>query len=220
VNLARHRGVLLGLALAASVLSACTPVTGSPAPAPLQSQSGEPAVGVRPGAQPTGLGGDADLDRLAESCGEGVLRACDQLVQASPPRSRYEDYGATCGGRNPRVGSCVTWYTPTVVAQVIRDSYVGSCPPPASRAPSFRAVIGVQNGPITVTYQWLTSNGGSSDPSVKTVSFRGTGPQQTTVTFTQTGYRPGQTVNDWIALYTVSPVATESNHIGYTTTCQ
>jgi hypothetical protein len=107
----------------------------------------------------------------------------------------------------------------TATATAIRSSYTGSCPPPADRAPSFSAVISVSRGPVSVQYRWLTSNGGSSDPSTKTITFNGSGPQQQTVTFTQTAYRPGQTWTDWIALYTLAPVTTESNHVTFTTTC-
>src|SRR6266545_175736 len=102
--------------------------------------------------------------------------------------------------------------TPTlrvaVSGQVVRAAYTGSCPPPAAQAPTFRAVISVTSGPTIVSYQWLTSNGGSSDPSLRTV------------TFTQASYLPGKTFNDWIAVYVRQPVAVESNHMNFSVTCQ
>ena len=107
----------------------------------------------------------------------------------------------------------------TATASATRTSYTGACPPPADRAPSFKGLIDVSRGPVTVQYQWLTSNGGSSDPSIKTITFNGTGPQQQTVYFTETSYLPGDSFTDWIALYTVAPATTESNHVTFTTTC-
>ena len=50
---------------------------------------------------PTGLGDDPDLDALAESCFEGELLDCDHLFLQAPTGSPYEDYGDTCGGRQP-----------------------------------------------------------------------------------------------------------------------
>ena len=109
--------------------------------------------------------------------------------------------------------------TVSVKGHVVRGNYSGPCPPPPGKAPAFTAVISVSDGPVTVTYQWLTSNGGSSDPQTKTIDFPKTGPQQATVTFTETSYLPGQTVKNWIAVYVRTPAEAESNHMDFTNTC-
>jgi hypothetical protein len=107
----------------------------------------------------------------------------------------------------------------TATASAIRDSYSGPCPPPTDTAPYFKGVISVSRGPVTVQYAWRASNNGSSDPSVKTMTFSGSGAQQQTVNYTDTSYLPNQTFTDWVALYIYAPVNTESNHVSFTTTC-
>jgi hypothetical protein len=52
-----------------------------------------------PAVPPGDLGRDPVLDRSAEACFTGDLEACDDLWSESAPRSRYEQYAATCGGR-------------------------------------------------------------------------------------------------------------------------
>ncbi|WP_369136769.1 hypothetical protein [Modestobacter versicolor] len=49
--------------------------------------------------EPAGLGEDPGLDRLAQECHDGRMRACDDLYTDSPVGSDYEDYGDTCAGR-------------------------------------------------------------------------------------------------------------------------
>jgi hypothetical protein len=131
-----------------------------------------------------------------------------KLLTPTAAQSNHADFSITC--TNPRV---------TVTASAIRDRYTGSCPPPSDKAPSFQAVISVSNGPVTVRYRWLTQNGGSSDPSEKTITFSGTGAQQQTVYFTETSYLPEQSLTRWIAVYILSPVSVESNHVSFTTSC-
>ncbi len=50
---------------------------------------------------PEGLGGDAALDALAESCYVGDMEACDTLYADAESGSAYENYGDTCAGRQP-----------------------------------------------------------------------------------------------------------------------
>jgi hypothetical protein len=57
------------------------------------------AGGESPTAVPD-LGDDPELDALAQDCSDGDMEACDLLGLSGPPRSAYEDYGSTCGGRN------------------------------------------------------------------------------------------------------------------------
>jgi hypothetical protein len=47
----------------------------------------------------TGLGEDPFLDRLAQDCHDGLMRACDDLYDTSDLDSAYEEYGDTCAGR-------------------------------------------------------------------------------------------------------------------------
>lgn len=52
-----------------------------------------------PPVEPEDLGPDPALDAYAQSCFEGELQACDDLMYQSPPLSAYEEYASTCGGR-------------------------------------------------------------------------------------------------------------------------
>jgi hypothetical protein len=82
-------------------------------------------------------------------------------------------------------------------------------------------VISVSRGPVTVQYQWLSSNGGSADPEMKTITFSGSGRQEQAVHFTQRVWPSddGGSLTDWIALYVRAPLDTESNHVSYTVIC-
>ena len=63
--------------------------------------------------QPTGLGTDATLDAMAQSCFAGDMSACDNLFFAAPVNSAYEAYGDTCAGRQPPFsGLCVDAFGP------------------------------------------------------------------------------------------------------------
>ena len=53
------------------------------------------------GRPPDGLGSDAALNRLAQSCYEGSMADCDALFRQAPQDSSYQQYGDTCAGRQP-----------------------------------------------------------------------------------------------------------------------
>src|SRR5262245_59582959 len=93
---------VLSVALAVLALGApsCQPATGTPAPSRLPEATAQPVASVAPGSPPNKLGNNRELNALAQCCSQGVLKACDQLVQKSSAESQYENYGATCGGRN------------------------------------------------------------------------------------------------------------------------
>jgi hypothetical protein len=106
----------------------------------------------------------------------------------------------------------------SVEVSAVKGTYSGACPPPGN-ATTYSATISVTNGPVTVSFRWTSSNGGDTDPSTKTVTFTGTGPQSRTVTHNEAFYLPGETVNDWIAVNLLSPVQGQSNHVPYRLTC-
>ncbi|MGY1601118.1 hypothetical protein [Geodermatophilus sp. SYSU D00815] len=78
-------GMTCGGRVKAYDVSSCTDLAGAPP--------------TSPPADPTGLGDDPGLDGYAQRCHDGLLAACDDLYQLSPPMSGYERYGMTCGGR-------------------------------------------------------------------------------------------------------------------------
>jgi hypothetical protein len=63
-------------------------------------------------ADPSDLGGNAALNRLATACEDGDMLKCDELYFAAPPDSAYEAYGDTCGRRTERAEFCVDVYPP------------------------------------------------------------------------------------------------------------
>jgi hypothetical protein len=126
---------------------------------------------------------------------------------------------AACDQRNGEASADLPGKV-SVLSAAVRTSYTGQCPPSIERAPSFTAIISVASGPTTVTYQWLTSDGSSTDPDIHDLYFPGDGVQHAVVTFTETGYLPDQTRADWIALYIRSPLTVESNHLPFTTRCR
>ena len=54
-----------------------------------------------PTLQPVGLGDDATLNALAQSCYDGDMGACDDLWRQSELDTAYKNYGDTCAGRQP-----------------------------------------------------------------------------------------------------------------------
>ncbi|WP_347059497.1 hypothetical protein ABC795_03445 [Blastococcus sp. HT6-30] len=52
-----------------------------------------------PPVEPGDLGPDGALDAYAQTCFDGELQSCDDLMYESPPLSDYEEYASTCGGR-------------------------------------------------------------------------------------------------------------------------
>lgn len=63
---------------------------------------GATAMGASPVEPPDEpLGSDATLDAAVIECAGGDLAACDQLFRDAPLGSGYEEYGDTCGGRQP-----------------------------------------------------------------------------------------------------------------------
>jgi hypothetical protein len=89
-----------------SVISTAHPAPPSMSTALDGSKSNKPLLTRRPvppaTAQPTGLGTDPTFDRFARECYKGVMYSCDVLYVVSAPRSRYETYGDSCAGRQPR----------------------------------------------------------------------------------------------------------------------
>lgn len=82
--------VLLGGGVAAAAVPPITTPPAPPVPAPAPTQ------------QPTGLGADGALDKLASACFNGSMQACDDLYEAArqgPANEAYLSYGDTCAGR-------------------------------------------------------------------------------------------------------------------------
>ncbi|OLB76690.1 MAG: hypothetical protein AUI14_17965 [Actinobacteria bacterium 13_2_20CM_2_71_6] len=154
------------------------------------------------------------------------------LTPTAAAGSQFVSWGGDCGG-NGGTPTCALVLTQdrrasatfgrapvnvTATVSAIKGSYSGPCPPPKT-ATTYQAVISVSSGPTTVTFRWTSSNGGDTDPSTKTLTFPGTGPQSQTVTHNEAFYLPGQTTNDWIAVDLMTPSSGQSNHAPYRLTC-
>ncbi|MFF7215634.1 protein kinase [Streptomyces sp. NPDC008238] len=133
-------------------------------------------------------------------------------------------YEATAGGGSGSPHSSAPTATPTrvnvhVTVSAVRDTYTGSCPPPAEQAPSFSAVVTVDRTPVTVTYRW-TSSAGGSDHGEQTLDFPAGGAKSRTVTYTVPSYEPDGTIEGWVAFAVRHPVESESGHVPFTVTCR
>ncbi|MCZ2830310.1 hypothetical protein O2W14_15850 [Modestobacter sp. VKM Ac-2986] len=91
-------GLVAALATVVLVLTVLLVVRPASGPGPL-SLPPVPVPAPAATLPPTGLGADADLDRLAQQCSDGQMNPCDDLYQESFPGSDYEAYGDTCAGR-------------------------------------------------------------------------------------------------------------------------
>lgn len=56
-------------------------------------------------------GTSVELDFLWEACAEGDFQACDDLYFEAPVGSFYEAFGASCGDRISRPGTCVSEFS-------------------------------------------------------------------------------------------------------------
>ncbi|MFE0632467.1 protein kinase [Streptomyces sp. NPDC058864] len=132
-------------------------------------------------------------------------------------------YEATAGGGSGSPHTSAPPSSPVhvnvhVTVSAVRDTYTGGCPPPAEQAPSFSAVVTVDRTPVTVTYRW-TSSAGGSDHGRQTLDFPAGGPKSRTVQYTEPSYEPDGAIEGWVAVTVLSPVETESGHVPFTVTC-
>ncbi|MFJ3902760.1 serine/threonine-protein kinase [Streptomyces sp. NPDC090025] len=104
--------------------------------------------------------------------------------------------------------------------RAVRDTYTGSCPPPAAGAPEFTAAVTVDRTPATVTYRWATESGEAQDAQWRTLDFPAGGPTEQRLTRTQTDYAAGDKVSDRIRLEVKDPAARQSNWVSFTVTCE
>jgi hypothetical protein len=115
-------------------------------------------------------------------------------------------------------------HTPPVASAVVTavtGSYRGLCPAP-SDATTYKAVISVTRGPVTVTFRWTTSNGGDSDPSTQSIRFSGSGHQTRTVYHHESVYPPEPypaRLRDWVAVNLLTPIRAQSSHVPLTVAC-
>ncbi|WP_436534625.1 hypothetical protein [Actinoplanes sp. HUAS TT8] len=204
-----------------------TPDAGRPGEPSAGGRSGAPGrtEGPRASAAP-GLSGRTITSAQASSGAQASVPAAAGPASEGPASEGPAAGGPTSEGpaaEGPTSGGPTSEVPAepevTVTAEAVRRTYVGPCPPPPESAPTFRATIRVSRGPVTVTYQWLTGNGGSSDPSLKTIVFDGSGPQERVVEYIDTGYLPDRTTPEQARLVVVMPVETSSGAIPFSTTC-
>ncbi|MGW1278544.1 serine/threonine-protein kinase [Streptomyces tsukubensis] len=136
---------------------------------------------------------------------------------AAAPGGTGADGESTTGGTSP---SPETRQTVTVTVEAVRDHWSGSCPPPDSGAPAFRARITVGRTPAAVEYRWATENGTGGEDRWRTLSFGRDGSRQRTAEFTVSAYRDGETLRDRIRVEVRNPVAARSEWIAFTVNCE
>ncbi|GHA37115.1 protein kinase [Streptomyces spiroverticillatus] len=106
-----------------------------------------------------------------------------------------------------------------VSVHVVRDTYTGKCPPPASALPSFSATITVTRAPVTVEYQWVTGSGETSGGEWLKADFAA-GSLSQQVHHTEGTYKKDETWKDTIKVTVRSPKSAESASVPFTVTCE
>ncbi|WP_128375550.1 serine/threonine-protein kinase [Streptomyces cavernae] len=123
--------------------------------------------------------------------------------------------GETSGGQTSQAPQSVK-----VTVAGARTDYSGSCPPQGAEAPAFTATFTVGRVPASVDYRWVTRSGEPSDAGWKTLSF-GSGDGRTKqVNHVETTYDEGGTYQNEIAVEVRSPVATTSNYVAFSVSCE
>lgn len=127
--------------------------------------------------------------------------------------------GSTGGGGHG--GTTTPAQSVRVSVTAHRTSYSGTCPVPTGEAPSFGATFTVGRVPVGVEYRWVTSEGESSDPGWKTLSFSAGGGKSKQVNHVEVPVLtdPG-THRSSIHVEVRSPVTATSNSVAYSVTCE
>ncbi|WP_246150222.1 serine/threonine-protein kinase [Streptomyces qinzhouensis] len=107
----------------------------------------------------------------------------------------------------------------TVTVETVRDRWAGTCPPPDSDAPAFRARITVGPTPAVVEYRWTTENGTGTDTRWRTLDFGRYQERTRTVEHTVSARGDGETLRDRIRLEVRKPVTARSEWVAFTVTC-
>ncbi|MFH8563549.1 serine/threonine-protein kinase [Streptomyces sp. NPDC017988] len=126
------------------------------------------------------------------------------------------DNGGSGGGTTPAPAQTVKVHVSGAHTQ-----YEGRCPPAAGQAPSFTAAFAVGRVPVEVEYRWVTKTGEPSEPGWKTLSFPAGSGRTKQVSQVETAYdQGGGTYTNTISVEVRAPVATASNAVAYSVTCE
>jgi hypothetical protein len=99
-DIGREIGAAMGSQMSEDLERAVEDVTGALLEDPYGLGTGTVGpVEEFPPVAPEALGPDPVLNEYAQSCFDGELQACDDLLYESAPLSAYEDYALSCGGR-------------------------------------------------------------------------------------------------------------------------
>ncbi|MER5729949.1 serine/threonine-protein kinase [Streptomyces sp. NPDC002138] len=139
---------------------------------------------------------------------------------ATSPSASAPTPSASASASPSPSGSATAAQNVTASVRVVRDHYSGSCPPPAAAAPAFTASLEVVRTPVVVEYRWVTRSGVSSAPDWQALTFEAAGPTARELSFTELSHRPGTTLDDAIRLEVRRPVATGSNWVDFSVTCE
>ncbi|MEU9236919.1 serine/threonine-protein kinase [Streptomyces subrutilus] len=97
-------------------------------------------------------------------------------------------------------------------------TYTGSCPTPASRAPSFTATF-TASEPTLISYRWVSGDGSVVDPHWRTLSIGDEAEPTGHDTVRLTTYAKAGTLTTGMAVELQSPTRTTSNPVPFSITC-
>ncbi|MFE4634392.1 serine/threonine-protein kinase [Streptomyces sp. NPDC056773] len=104
--------------------------------------------------------------------------------------------------------------------QAVRDSYAGTCPAPAGKAPAFTATVAVDRTPAVVEYRWATRSGQTSGPGWQTLAYPAGGPLSVRLDHTELTHYPDATFEDAVRLEVRAPSAAASAWLEFSVTCE
>ncbi|MFD9354978.1 serine/threonine-protein kinase [Streptomyces sp. NPDC060031] len=102
----------------------------------------------------------------------------------------------------------------------VRDTYSGSCPPPADRAPAFSATVEVDGTPAVLEYRWATRSGVTTGPGWQSVTYEAGGPSSRKLEHTELTYFASATFEDAVRLEVRAPEESTSDWVEFSVTCE
>ncbi|MCJ1679699.1 protein kinase [Streptomyces sp. APSN-46.1] len=107
-----------------------------------------------------------------------------------------------------------------VYVHTVRDSYRGTCPPPASDTPSFTATVELTRVPAALEYRWATRGGVTSGPGWQSLTFEADGPKSRQLEHGELTHHPDATFEDAVRLEVRAPARAASEWLEFSVTCE
>ncbi|MFD0377265.1 protein kinase [Streptomyces sp. NPDC127112] len=108
----------------------------------------------------------------------------------------------------------------TLYVHTLRAAYAGSCPPPATGAPSFTATIEVAVTPAVVEYRWARLDGSTSAEPWQSITYEAGGARTRQLNHDEPVGKAGGTVQDAVRLEVRAPQLKTSAWLEFSVACE